>query len=656
MPTNQHGFPFNGNVKLKEAAMIYAGEGFSIIPLHWIAKNKCSCGRGDCASPAKHPLTQHGLKDASNDPDQIKAWWKQYPKANIGICTGSISGGLIVIDIDTAKGGDVRTVDIPITLEVETGAGFHFWLKSNQIIRNSAGKLGQGIDTRGEGGYVVAPPSLHYSGRIYAFRNQDPIAELPPEILAKLQPEIDQEDPTLILRYDSGLDDVFPDGQRDVLLTSMAGKLRRQGFSQEEIEAALLTANQKRCNPPLTDRQVRKIARSVSRYTPAVQIPSDVEDSPDLILPDDDNSDVEPLPIDINQEPDSTNQLPPNPFPTPPGRDPLLGAITLEQLNLTVFGRPEMILQGLSKGDWGLVIGIGSVGKTTFLHNVCICLAAGRPFLPIVPDGQVPRRILYLDFESNPWRLQSQLRLLQESLTDEEKNLVGQNLHLAIEPEINGVPWRLTDIPSLLNLAKYIQKHQIDLVVVDTLAQAASLTDENNNAEVQRKVVTPIRRLVKHCDVAVLLLHHEGKGKMQSGENYTQYKARGASSLIDAARYQITLTPADKEKKGQIEVVNSKDKGEGFRGVIMELDQKTRWFSMLGYITKTLKASDVIMETLESHPSEVSLDELAGLIPGIAKKTISNNLAELVKSGRVTRTNENTYTLKQPPLNGVAPL
>jgi KaiC/GvpD/RAD55 family RecA-like ATPase len=645
-------------VKLKDAALIYIEAGFSIIPLHWIAKNKCSCGRGDCASPAKHPVTQHGLKDASNNPDQVKAWWKQYPKANIGVCTGQASNGLTVIDFDLQKfdlqkGTDSIPLGLPVTLEVATGNGFHLWFKSDQEIRNSAGKLGQGIDVRGWGGYVVAPPSIHHSGRIYTFANQNSILDFPPEILAKLQPE--PEDPDLVLSYSSDMADFAPEGSRNDFLTKIGGKLRRQGFSPPEIESTLLATNLQRCSPPLADKEVRQIARSVGRYIPAQQIETQIEDKPELTLPDDELDDIPNL--DQSQaDQDSQPDLPPNPFPTPPGRDPLLGAITLEQLNLTIFGRPEMILQGLSKGDWGLVVGIGSVGKTTFLHNIAVCLATGRPFPPLIPEGQTPRKILYLDFESNPWRLQSQLRILQEVLTDEEKILVGKNLHFAIEPEINGTPWRLTDIPSLLNLAKYIQKHQIDLVVVDTLAQAASLSDENNNAEVQRKVVTPIRRLVKHCDVAVLLLHHEGKGKMQTGENYTQYKARGASSLIDAARYQITITPADKEKKGQVEVVNSKDKGEGFRAVIMELDQKSRWFSMLGYLNKTLKASDVIMETLEKQTGEVSLDELSTLIPTIAKSTIKNNLTELVKSNRITRTEHGSYCINNGSQNGTTAL
>ena len=645
--TNQHGFPFNGNVKLKDAALIYAEAGFSIIPLHWITRNKCSCGKSDCASPAKHPLTQHGLKDASNDPDQIKAWWKQYPKANIGIVTGQASGGLVVIDVDTAKGGQITTVDIPITLEVETGAGFHFWLRSTQEIHNSAGKLGQGIDVRGWGGYVVAPPSIHASGRTYAFRNQDPIADFPPEILARLQPE--PEDPNLVLSYSPDIDAFAPEGSRNDFLTKIGGKLRRQGFSPSEIESMLLATNLERCSPPLGDREVRQIARSVSRYIPAQQIDSQIEDEPDLILTDAPDQ----TQTDQSAQDDQSNQ---DPFPNgsnTPVREPLLGAMTLGELKTTVFGKPEMILQGLFRGDWGLVIGIGSVGKTAFLLNVCMALTSGRAFPPVVPEGQAPRRVLYLDFETPQWRLKEQAEILSDALTDEETALADRNFVFVTEPEINGMPWRMTDTQSLKNLAAYIQKHNIDLVIIDTAAQAAALQDENSNAEVQRKIVVPIRRLVKHCNIAVLLVHHEGRGKTQNKTHDMQYRGRGATALPDASRYQITMVPFDPDKRGPVDIVNSKNKGHGFEKVVMTLDEDTRWF------TQTLnpppkpapKVEDLIFDVLDgcTDPEGMTIPEIKGMLMGTSKRAIEENLSKMVQRGAVIKAKRGLYRLAPPP-------
>jgi Bifunctional DNA primase/polymerase, N-terminal/AAA domain/Primase C terminal 1 (PriCT-1) len=641
MPINQHGFPFNGNVKLKEAALIYVEAGFSIIPLHWIAKNKCSCGRGDCASPAKHPVTQHGLKDASNDPAQIKAWWKQYPKANIGVCTGQASNGLTVIDIDVAKGGQIAAVDIPITLEVETGAGFHFWLRSSQEIKNSAGKLGQGIDVRGWGGYVVAPPSVHSTGRIYTFRNQDPIADFPLEILAKLQPPV-EEDQDLILSYSSDMmPDFAPEGSRNDFLARIGGKLRRQGFSPTEIESTLLTTNLQRCSPPLTDKEVRRIAQSVGRYIPVGQIDSQIEDEPDLTSTNNGTHDPDSQPDLTAPETNSS------------GREPLIGAITTGQLRTTVFGKPEMVLQGLFRSDWGLVIGIGSVGKSAFLFNVCVSLASGRPFLPIVPEGQQPRRILYLDFEGNNWRSQEQVEILGKALTEEENQLVDENLHWAIEPEVDNKPLRLNDRKSLQNLAAYIKQHKIDLVIIDTVAQAANLRDENSNAEVQQNVVVPIRRLTKHCDVAALLVHHEGRGKTQNKVHDSQYRGRGATSLMDASRYQIAMVPYDPDKRGPTEIINSKNKGYGFEKVTMVLDEESRWFTVpINPPSKPApKPEELILDVLDARiePEGMTVNEIAGMIPGIPRRTIERKLTEMAKEGVVIKAKRGLYRPAPPP-------
>jgi hypothetical protein len=639
MPTtNQHGFPFNGNVKLKEAALIYVEAGFSIIPLHWkIAKNKCSCGRGDCASPAKHPLTQHGLKDASNDPAQVKAWWKQYPKANIGVCTGQASNGLTVIDFD--EGSDPASLILSAaTLRVQTGSGFHLWFKSDQEIRNSAGKLGQGIDIRGWGGYVVAPPSVHHSGRIYTFANQEQISFFPSDVLAKLiGSESESEDPDLVLSYAPDIVDFAPEGSRNDFLTKIGGKLRRQGFSPTEIESTLLATNLQRCSPPLADKEVRQIARSVGRYQPVQQIDTQIEDEPEIILTNNGTPDPD-------SQPDLTH---PDPFPNSSGRDPLIGAITTGQLRTTVFGKPEMILQGLFRSDWGLVIGIGSVGKSAFLVNVCVSLACGRPFFPIVPEGQQPHRILYLDFEGSNWRWQEQVEILGKALTPEEIILVDENLHWAIEPEVDNKPLRLNDRKSLQNLAVYIKQHKIDLIIVDTVTQAANLRDENSNAEVQQNVVVPIRRLTKHCDVAALLVHHEGRGKTQNKVHDSQYRGRGATSLMDASRYQIAMVPYDPDKRGPTEIINSKNKGYGFEKVTMVLDEETRWFIIP--VNPPPKPAppveDLILDVLENRVDVEGMTaaEIAGMLVGTPRRTIERKLTEMAQEGNIIKAKRGLY-------------
>lgn len=162
-------------------ALEYASRGWAVLPLHWIENGQCSCGNQACSSAGKHPLVAGGSKVATTDPQTITDWWTSYPSANIGIATGSVSG-LIVVDVDAGpnKAGysslaalEAEYAEIPRDHCVITGSGgLHFYLSAPQTeIRNSASKIAENIDIRGEGGYVVAPPSLHISGNCYAWEN-----------------------------------------------------------------------------------------------------------------------------------------------------------------------------------------------------------------------------------------------------------------------------------------------------------------------------------------------------------------------------------------------------------------------------------------------------------------------------------------------------
>ncbi|MFN3652582.1 MAG: phage/plasmid primase, P4 family [Armatimonadota bacterium] len=163
--------------RLLEAALSYAQRGWLVFPLHTPEGDGCSCENPECDRIGKHPRTKHGLKDATTDPRILKRWWElQWPDANIGIVTGSGSG-LVVIDVDPDHGGSDSwyeaqrehqgcSVD---TVEAITGSG-----GTHVLFRHPGGiRIGNrqewlpGVDVRGDGGYIVAAPSLHASGACY---------------------------------------------------------------------------------------------------------------------------------------------------------------------------------------------------------------------------------------------------------------------------------------------------------------------------------------------------------------------------------------------------------------------------------------------------------------------------------------------------------
>ena len=130
-----------------------------------------------CRPQDKRPATVHGCKDASTNAELIRYWWEQDPAYNIGVATGAPSG-LFVVDVDGLDAEaelsrlEHENGDLPPTVEVITARGRHlyFQLPADVPIPNSAGKIAAGIDVRGTGGYVLAPPSMHPSGRMLVGR------------------------------------------------------------------------------------------------------------------------------------------------------------------------------------------------------------------------------------------------------------------------------------------------------------------------------------------------------------------------------------------------------------------------------------------------------------------------------------------------------
>lgn len=247
--------------------------GWAVLPCHSVIGDRCTCARPECDSPGKHPLTDNGVYGASTDETQIIAWWHRRPWANVAIATGAISG-IVALDVDVDKGGPDSLHDLerqhgplPDTpLSLTGGGGLHaLFVHPGVAVQNKVG-IASGLDVRGDGGYIVAPPSLHISRRRYAWDlaadpETTPIASLPGwlETIAARRTPLQ----------------TMPDGDakisayRNVTLFRVAGALRRIGLPSDDIAAMLDVLNQRRCDPPLGETEVLKIARSTDRYAPA---------------------------------------------------------------------------------------------------------------------------------------------------------------------------------------------------------------------------------------------------------------------------------------------------------------------------------------------------------------------------------------------------
>ena len=239
---------------MKSAALWYAEKrGWPVFP---------------AAPGSKRPLTQNGFHDASVDPAQIEKWWDKWPDANVAIPTGAVSG-LVVIDVDRKDGRDGAeayiNLGLPETLAINTPTGgMHAYFRHPGVeVRNRANWL-PGIDIRGDGGYVIAPPSV-VGDTPYTLRCRADPADIPAAILANLA----NPAPNLagVARKAGGK--ISP-GSRNDHLAKLAGMLASQGYDQTAILAAVRAENAQQLDPPLPDDEIEAtVAKSAAHWAEA---------------------------------------------------------------------------------------------------------------------------------------------------------------------------------------------------------------------------------------------------------------------------------------------------------------------------------------------------------------------------------------------------
>ncbi|MEK7315386.1 MAG: phage/plasmid primase, P4 family [Candidatus Eisenbacteria bacterium] len=262
--------------RLLEAALAYGDQGWAVFPLYHPVGKVCSCEDPKCSSPGKHPRTVHGLNDASTDPETIRRWWLRWPEANVGIRTGKDSG-FVVLDEDPYHGAE-RAIEVlatihgplPSSLESATGGGGRHFLFAHPgvTIRNRTslpvpGVDPSGLDVRGDGGYIVAPPSLHLSGAEYQW-----IRPIDGSVLAPMPGWLLELSLNGAAQTDEGSPSragslPIPEGERNDTLFRLACSLRARGAEEPEIRAKV---SEVACDPPLSPGELSRIVESACRY------------------------------------------------------------------------------------------------------------------------------------------------------------------------------------------------------------------------------------------------------------------------------------------------------------------------------------------------------------------------------------------------------
>jgi hypothetical protein len=168
--------------EFREAALAYAEHGWSVVPSRVTGKRAL--------------VTWKCWQATAPDPDQLCAWWRRWPRANVAVVTGRVSG-VVVLDVDVRHGGDHALAELeqrhgglPRTTVVETPGGYHFYLAHpGGRIANSASRLGRGLDVRGDGGLALLPPSHRPDGAYrWAAGGPDTLPAIPAAWAEPLRP------------------------------------------------------------------------------------------------------------------------------------------------------------------------------------------------------------------------------------------------------------------------------------------------------------------------------------------------------------------------------------------------------------------------------------------------------------------------------------
>ena len=225
-----------------------------------------------CRPHTKWPACPHGCKDATLDPNIVEGWWTVNPHANIGVATGEISK-VFVVDADGVDGQqELRKLEsqhgeLPPTLQVVTANGMHHYFRwPGVMVRNSASKVAPKLDVRGSGGYCLAPPSVHPTGRRYAWSvdSGNAIVAAPPWLISLVADNRGYAATPTEHWHDIVADGV-DEGARDATATRLAGHLLRHYVDPVVAYELLLCWNAQRCRPPLPARDIERVVMSVGK-------------------------------------------------------------------------------------------------------------------------------------------------------------------------------------------------------------------------------------------------------------------------------------------------------------------------------------------------------------------------------------------------------
>jgi hypothetical protein len=597
---------------LLESALKYADSGWYVFPLHGIENGRCTCGV-QCGSPGKHPRTAQGFKDASTSAETITRWWTRWPNSNVGVATGAVSG-LYVLDLDNKRSVELGPGSligegehslrvkaqsigvVPETLTSLTGSGgMHlvFAYPSSTTPATVNGGFGNrsgilpSVDTRGDGGYIVAPPSLHQSGQRY--RWLDPgieLANLPESWTNFLSQNLSGDSkPTLTL---SDGEKIREGEGRHEWLFRQGSKLRGQhGLDYVPLFGALQAYNNRHLDPPLEPREVEHIVISCMKF--------------DVGMP--------PLALDTSGIPELME-----------GED-----LATPFTDFMAEEPPEFkslvakLLHGGETMIWG---GQPNVGKTWVIMDMMLGISSGTTFASHFHCE--PTKVMFIDEEGSR---RGDWQRFQMLLSGRAASAADFPIYTKI-----GAGIKLDSERGITAISRLIERYRPGALFLDSLVRMHG-GDESNN-RVMASFFETAKKLMDNYGVSLIFTHHIRKPGKDVKED-PMWMLRGAGDIQGFPDSVAICLPG--EDPSEVEVIHTKmrngEKHAAFniRLVIDENDGTAR----LGYLTpdpnaKQNKHRDDILSLLRESPDGKPLTtEQVAAWTGLSDRTVTSHLRVL---------------------------
>lgn len=412
--------------------------------------------------------------------EEINEWFSLWKDANIAVLTGRISGGLVVVDVDNLKGlknllARVNKEDLE-TLRSQTGrGGIHLFYRASKSLPNAVGIL-PGVDFRGEGGYVVVPPSIHANGKTYRWINKAKILNLPQEIEGLLNSKksgITEKDWEMNIEK----------GERNNELTRRAGKLIRSNLPKSEVLKILTRWNSEHCKPPLPEKDVVTIVNSIfdrsERARMAQETPKDAKEVPKK------------------------------------GLENLLSYFrvsTFSEMQEKYSSSETLwtIEDWLPSRTIGMVVAAPGQYKTWLLLDLAVSIATGKPFLGQYPVSETGP-VLIIQQEDPFGMLLSRLGAI---LNIGEVVQRGDTYIVPIPPNVSNIYWHpdrllnFKDSRSLNGLRLAIETYHPRLIILDPLYSAA---DSKDYMAEDARAMLSLKKMRDTLGCSFIIAHHTVK-------------------------------------------------------------------------------------------------------------------------------------------------